>query len=302
MTSIDTAAPVTVRGVAENAGTGVGQIFFQESWQAGALIVLGIAVYSLPMAAMTVAGTLIATASARLVGLPTAHGLQGYCGALVGAAAWATFGDPWPAALATVLGAAACPAVTRALAWLLALVPSSAGSLSVLTAPFCVVSGIVALLAAAIAPGPAAAVAAPVAGDPLPLLGVAVLTGVSQVVLVESWLGGLLMLAGLFVANWRVGVAGLVGSLLGTLTALMASAGAATLTAGLAGYSPCLTAIGLACVFLRPGPLAWVLAAVGAVATVGVQALLALTPVPVYTWPFILTTWAMLLICRRWRG
>lgn len=48
--------------------------------------------------------------------------------------------------------------------------------------------------------------------------------------------------------------------------------------------------------FLRPGVLAWVLAGAGAVVTVGAQALLALTPVPVYTWPFIVVTWLALLL------
>lgn len=299
--STQTLDPVTPKGAVRNFGVGVGQIFLQESWAAGALILLGIAVYSVPMAIATALGTLVATVSARLVGVSTAHGLQGYCGALVGAAAWTTFGAFWPASLATVLGAAACPAVTAALAWLFALAPRAGGPLPVLTAPFCVVSGLVAVLAAAVMPSGVAPAVLP-DGDPLTLVGIAVLTGISQVVLVESWLSGLLILAGLFVAGWRVGVAGLLGSVLGTLTALVTGAAPGALAAGLAGYNPCLVVIAVACVFLKPGALAWVLGCVGAVASVALQALLAMTPIPAYTWPFIVATWLVLLIGDRYRG
>lgn len=294
--STQTLDPVTPKGAVRNFGVGVGQIFLQESWAAGALILLGIAVYSVPMAIATALGTLVATVSARLVGVSTAHGLQGYCGALVGAAAWTTFGTFWPASLATVLGAAACPAVTAALAWLFALAPRAGGPLPVLTAPFCIVSGLGAWLAQAVAPAPPAGASPAVTGNPALQLGEAVLTGIGQVVFAQSWLSGAVVLAALFLCGWRVGVAAFGGSLLGTLTAWASGQPPAELAAGLAGYSPCLTAIALGAVFLRPGVLAWVLAGAGAVVTVGAQALLALTPVPVYTWPFIVVTWLALLL------
>lgn len=301
MTTSQIPGRLTLGGVSRNLADGVGQIFFQPSWLAGLLILLGIAVASVPMAAITALGTLVATASARLVGLATVHGLQGYCGALVGAASWAAFGEVWPATLATVLGAAACPAATQALAWVFARMPVAGGPLPVLTAPFCIVSGIVALLARAVMP---AVQLAPVVyeGGALELFAVAVFAGISQVVLVESWLSGVVILAGLFVAGWRVGVAGLLGSVLGTLTAWAAGTPLAELAMGLAGYSPCLVAIAIAAVFLRPGAFAWGLAAVGAVVTVGVQWLVAMTPIPVYTWPFILVTWLVLVLWGRRRG
>lgn len=280
---------------------GVSQIFLQESWLAGVLMVAGLALYSVPLAAMAVLGALVATVAARLVALSVANGLQGYCGALVGAAAWTSFGSPWPAVLATVVGAAACPAVTQAFAGVFARFARAGGPLPVLTAPFCVVSGLIALLVRAVLPPvtPSVAVAS---GNPVVQLAEAVLTGVGQVVFAQSWLAGLVILVGLFVAGWRVGLAGLIGSLLGTLTGWAAGATPAELSVGLAGYSPCLTAIALAVVFLRPGRTAWLLACVGAVATVGVQHLLLLTPIPVYTWPFIVTTWLMLLIADGARG
>ena len=124
------------------------------------------------------------------------------------------------------------------------------------------------------------------------------LSGVSQVVLVEGALSGAVMLAGLFVAGWRVGVAAAAGSAVGTGIALLTGTPPAAVAAGLAGFSPVLTAIALAAVFLKPGPRAWAWGIAGAAVTWGVTQLLALTPITGYTWPFILTTWALLLIAR----
>lgn len=293
--------PITWAGTARNFAHGVGQIFFQPNPATGLLTLAGIAVWSVPMALMTALGVAVATASARLVGVSTAQGLQGYCGALVGAAAWTTFAHPWPAFLATVLGGAACPAVTKGLDLALTLGGTARAGLPVLTAPFCVVSSLLVLLNQAIIPPAAPAPPAGLEGPPLLLLLQGILAGISQVVLVESWLGGLLMLVGLCLAGWRVGLAAVLGSSLGAATALATGTHVGTVAHGLAGFSPTLTAIALAVVFLKPGWPAWLAAAVGSVVTVGAQALLGLTPAPVFTWPFIVTTWLALLVLRRQR-
>ena len=97
------------------------------------------------MALQVILGTTVSTAAARLLDLRITDGLQGYNGALVGAAAWAAMGVFWPATLLTVVGAAACPAVHRALERVLAPV-----GLPALTAPFCIVSGLLTALLRAI--------------------------------------------------------------------------------------------------------------------------------------------------------
>ena len=282
--------------VARDLAHGIGQVFFQPHAVTGLLIVVGIATYSPLMALEVVLGTAVGTGATALVGLPTAQGLAGYNGALVGAASWATTGRPWPAALATVVGAAACPAVTRALAALL-----ERGRLPVLTAPFCVTSGLIAMLAGSMVPTAGRPESA--AAHPAAVLGFcrSVLTGLGQVVLAESWLTGLLILTGLFVAGWRVGVAGLVGSLVGTVMTV-ATTGLTGAENGLGGYSPALTAIALAAVFLPHGRLAWGLGVVGAVATVLVSWVFEVLPVPTYTWPFVVTTWALLTLAGRWHA
>lgn len=279
--------------VARTLGRGVGQIFFQPHALTGLLIVAGVAVHSPPMAAQVAVGTIVSTEAAHLMGQDADQGLQGYNGALVGAAAWASTGataDGLRAAtLATLIGAAACPAIQAALARALGRF-----DLPVLTAPFCVASGIIAMLVGSLT-GASAPIEAPVSGPTAWLVVRAVLTGVSQVVLVESWPAGVLILAGLFVAGWRVGASALLGSAVGTaMTAASTSLGLAV--HGLGGYAPCLTAIALAAVFVPRGATAWLLAVIGSVLSVFVGWGFASVPVPAYTWPFVVATWAMLLV------
>jgi len=296
---------LTWAGTLRNFAVGISQIFLQETWIGGLLILIGIGCYSVPMAITTAVGTLVATASARLVTLSTDHGLMGYCGALVGCASWATFGHGWhglgAALLATWVGAMACPAITKAGSWIFERIPTVGGPLPVLTAPFCVASGIIALLAKAVAPaGPPPAPATSTLA-PVWQFGQALLTNVGQVVLAQSWIAGAFILAGLFVAGWRVGVAAIVGSLVGTLTALVAGTSLVNLTEGLNGFNPVLVVIAVAVVFLRPGWLSWLIGVVGAIASVAVRWLITLTPVPGYTWPFIITTWVIMVVCGRIR-
>jgi len=285
------AVPSIVSSGVGALGRGVGQIFFQPRALTGLLIVAGIAIYSPLMAFQVVLGTTVSTVAARLLDLRVRDGLQGYNGALVGAAAWAAMGVFWPATLVTVVGAAACPAVHRALERALAPV-----GLPALTAPFCIVSGLLTALLRAID--------APMVPDPAPVSGAtawlgpgAGLTGGSPGVLVDSWVGGVLILAGLFIAGWRVGAAALLGSVVGT-AATLALVPAGQAAHGLGGYSPCLTAIAIGVVLLPPGRRAWVLAVVGSVLTVVVDRLFTEIPVPTYTWPFIVTTWLMLAVVK----
>lgn len=273
-------------------GRGVGQVFLQPHALTGVLIVVGVAVHAPLMALQVLLGTAVSTVAARLLDLRVADGLQGYNGALVGAAAWAATGVSGPATLVTTVGAAACPAVHRAVERTVA----QAG-LPALTAPFCIVSGLLTTLVKAVG-APAASAPAAAGGSTSWLVVHATLTGVSQVVLVDSWVSGALILIGLFVAGWRVGVSALLGSAIGTATTLMLVP-TSEAAHGLGGYSPCLTAIAIGVVLLPPGRRAWVLAITGSVLSVVVDRVFTAIPVPTYTWPFIVTTWLMLLVLNR---
>lgn len=82
--------------------------------------------------------------------------------------------------------------------------------LPALTAPFRVVSGGIALLAQAVRPTAEAQAATTTRATPAWMFGQAVATGISQVVVVASWIGGPLILAELFVAGWRIGLAAVI--------------------------------------------------------------------------------------------
>ncbi|MFD2764976.1 urea transporter [Micromonospora eburnea] len=129
------------------------------------------------------------------------------------------------------------------------------------------------------------------------------LRGAAQVMLQNNPLTGLLILiaigvgAGLAGAPRLVGGA-IVGVAVGTVTALLLRADADSVRQGLFGFSPLLTGIGVL-LFLRGGALLWLLVVFGAAATTITT--LALTPVTrtwgllPFTFPFVLTTWAVLM-------
>ncbi|ARD42057.1 urea transporter [Actinomyces gaoshouyii] len=282
-----------VLGAGHAIALGLGQIFLQPRAWTGMLILAGITVHCPLMALQALLGTVIATVAARSLGLPLEAGLQGYNGALVGLAAWSTLSATWPATLVTTVGAAACPAISR----LLATVCDRSG-LPVLTAPFCVISGLMTMLVGSIAPAPHAGSAAP-DESVVVLLAEGVLTSVAEVVLAPSWIAGLVILVGLLVAGRRVATAALLGATVGTIMCDLAS-GADAAHKGLDGYSPVLTAIAIAAVFLKDGARSWMVALIASALTVIVEWGLALAPIPIYTWPFIITTWAVLAAVR-WR-
>jgi urea transporter len=226
-------------------------------------------------------------------------GLAGYNGALIGAASYATWGEYPPALAATVVGAFAGAAITTLCAWVLQRRGIREFALPVLTAPFCITSGIMALLGARYVP------TAPVA--PLPAASPwaaglkAVLGNISEVILVDRPLTGLLILAGLTIAAWRVGLAALLGAVGEFLIDLATGQDTNKLLHGLLGYSGVLVTIALGVVFVSGS---WqrrtLAAAAGLAVSQAVATALAQTPVPAYTWPFIVPTWLILIALALW--
>lgn len=130
------------------------------------------------------------------------------------------------------------------------------------------------------------------------------LKGLSQVFLVNSWLGGLLILAGLFVASWRVALWALVGSAMGMACAAVCGCEWSEIANGLWGFSPALTAIAIGVTF-RPESATWrwILITIAAllltfVIQLGITPLLALINLPPLTFPFCLATWLTLYATR----
>jgi urea transporter len=136
------------------------------------------------------------------------------------------------------------------------------------------------------------------------------LRGVGQVMFQDNPLSGALFLAAVAWGSYAGGVphvasAGLVALVVATLSALWLHVDEKSLRAGLYGYNGILVGLALA-TFLAPGPLLWVYVALGAivsvVATLGTANALKPWGVAALTFPFVLTTWLLLLATYGFSG
>lgn len=131
----------SLRVVIEGTLCGVGQIFFQDSWRVGLVMLVAIALHSGAAALVAAAGALLSALVAMVFGgsaVAIAAGLYGFNGALVALALGGTFyaldrARAVYAGVAVVVVALAWPAVARALAPM---------GLPTLTSPFVAVSWI----------------------------------------------------------------------------------------------------------------------------------------------------------------
>lgn len=277
---------------------GISQVFLQDHAVAGAIIVVALAMASPRLALLAVLGSAVQSALGALDGRgeEARHGLMGYNGALVGAACSLDLPSLQGAVLATIVGAAACVPLHQAFRRLFEWGPLARFELPVATAPFCTIAGLIHVVVHVLSvPGHLEATE-----DPVRATWAGALNALSEVFLADGWASGAGVLVALLIASWRVGVWAAVGSVLAVAAGWAVSADLDSLSTGLLGYSAVLTAIALGCTFINHLPL-WVRAVavgVGVLLAVGFRALLLATPIPVYTWPFLLTTWTMLIVLR----
>ncbi|MFE0189350.1 urea transporter [Streptomyces sp. NPDC059008] len=261
---------------------------FVGSWQAGVFGLLGAAVSTAAAYAMGV--------ERRTIDL----GTQGFSGCLTGIALYVFLG-PHPSTYAlTIGGAVVCVLAHSALTAMVA-----PWRLPVLTAPFCVVVGVVLAAAPAFTrvwPGGSSA-ALPLAAVP----GVkytwtdlwhGFFANISQVGLSAHWYVGAIMLVGLFVGGIRHGLAAVAGSALAVALSWALGAPPAGVAAGVYGYNAVLVAVAMGGMFLArtvPNALYTMVAvAVTTVLTAALNAYFAPFGGRTLSWPFIVTTWLFL--------
>lgn len=296
MTTVRTDARATWASWGLGLVHGPSQIFFQRNALTGILVLAALFVADWRMGVLALlgaAGGMVGGRLCRYSASDVASGMQSFCGALVGAAVFAALGGVWFGYPLAFVGGIVTGPVTRAIDALFTRTALRRFGLPYTTAPFVVVATVIALSTL-----PWAAEAAPsdLPTDPVPAFLVSLLTNVSQVVLVDSPLSGALILAGLFLASWRVGVAALLGSAVGSATAVVMAEPWSDIANGLANYSGVLTAIALAVTFLRSGIGSWLYALPWIVVTAIVTLLMHRLGLETYTWPYILTTWAALVV------
>ena len=123
------------------------------------------------------------------------------------------------------------------------------------------------------------------------------LKGISQVILIENAITGLLILIAITIESYYLGIIALLSAIIGTLVAKFGGADENTINQGLFGYNSVLTGMTLV-LFLR-GPYMWIVALVGAaiaaIFTSTVMHFMKKTEIPILTFPFIILTWFILL-------
>ncbi|QHM70058.1 urea transporter [Mixta intestinalis] len=289
---------------------GCAQVMFQESALCGLLFFIAVFIaagqaHELTIAVGCLLGTATSTVTAAIL-LPaerekTAQGLYGYNGCLIGTALpffLAATPLMWGVLMfCCLLSVMLTAAMERAFA---------VYRLPVLTAPFVLISWI-ALLAsyhfAALKPGPLPVPVLPhvtAVQTALPLLMPdALLSGVSQVFLLQSDLAGMLMLLGLACSSWRAMLCALGGSIVAFGFAWLMSADAEAFNDGLYSFSAVLTAVALGAAFPFASWRDAIGSVLGVLAAVLVQSALntLLMPLgmPAFTMPFVVVTWCCLL-------
>ncbi|WP_256725629.1 urea transporter [Streptomyces sp. IMTB 2501] len=289
---------------------GLAQVMFLDNAWSGTVFGLALFTADWRYGAYGVGGAALGTGVACLLGVARDRvraGLEGFNSCLI-ALCFAVFLDARRPATA-LLAAAACLVVTVVTAAVVQLL--HVWNLPTLTLPYCLLAGAVTVAAPAfqriwtrggsVAALPHAASGPTILG-PYDVAG-AFLRNLSQVLFMDQWYAGALLLAGLFLASRAAGCVACCGSATSILTAWALGAPAARIADGTMGYNAVLVASALCGVFLAVTRRTLLYALLGAATatalTPAVAALLAPSGGHAFTWPFVLTTLGFLLAARR---
>lgn len=125
------------------------------------------------------------------------------------------------------------------------------------------------------------------------------LKGIAQVFLIDSWVTGIFFLVGLLVCSRAAGIWAALGSAISLVIAIAYGAPASSISSGLFGFSPVLTAIAIGCTFYSVNWRSAIWAVAATIATVfvqaGMDALMMPFGIATLTGPFCITTWLFLL-------
>lgn len=140
-------------------------------------------------------------------------------------------------------------------------------------------------------------------GKRFPFL-LATMKGISQVILIENWVTGLLILTAIMITSLQLGLMAFLSAVVGTLFGRLGGGNPASVERGLYGYNPVLT--GMALYLFLEGPVSWGIALFGAVIsaaiTASVMRFLQPAGMPTLTFPYIVTTWLFMLSSYRFEA
>lgn len=126
----------------------------------------------------------------------------------------------------------------------------------------------------------------------------ALFRGMGQIMLQENAWTGLLFLAAIFYSSPLMSAGAFIAVLSGTITAKLLKYDKDEIQQGLYGFSAALVGVALL-LFYKPSLLVWIaLTVASAVATI-IQHFFIIKQIPVFTFPFVLVTWIVLLLFNK---
>ncbi|MEH7223679.1 urea transporter [Bacillus sp. JJ1566] len=129
----------------------------------------------------------------------------------------------------------------------------------------------------------------------------AALKGISQVMLIENALSGIIILLAITISSFTLGIIAFLSALIAAIIGKLGGVEEQTINQGLLGYNSVLT--GIALTLFLTGPWDWIIALVGATVTAVFTAAMIhamkIRGIPVLTFPFIILTWFTLLASYR---
>lgn len=265
--------------------SGFSQIFLQNDPGCGLLILLGIAVGAPELLGGALLGGLSSMLTAQRRGYASAdieQGLYGYNGILLGMLISVQF--QWSASVPLLIIASAGLSTLMLAPWMKRM--RNRQWLPAFTFPFVLLSWLLLGLAESLQlqPHPSTAVAVEPFGWVNSLAAMA--RGLGQVIFIERPLSGFCLLLGLFVADTRAAIWGLIGSAFGLGFALYQGWEQHSALAGLYGYNAVLAAIAVSQVSRK----VW-LPLVAIILALGLQPGFSAIGLPALTMPFILACW-----------
>ncbi|MCD0457684.1 urea transporter [Chryseobacterium sp. LC2016-27] len=120
-----------------------------------------------------------------------------------------------------------------------------------------------------------------------------ILKGLGQIMLQENPVTGSLFLVGIFYGSLTMGVAALLATISGTVTAFLLKYDKAEINKGLYGFSAALVGVAIM-LFLRPVFISWIILIIGSALATVIQHFFMKRKIPVFTLPFVLITWLIL--------
>ncbi|KMY54490.1 urea transporter [Bacillus sp. FJAT-27231] len=127
------------------------------------------------------------------------------------------------------------------------------------------------------------------------------LKGISQVMLIENAIAGLIILLAITTFSYTLGIIALLSAFIGTFIGMIGGADRQSVNQGLFGYNSVLTGVALTLFLIGPYQfiIALASAALAAVLTAAMMHVMKNTGIPVLTFPFIIMTWFMILASYR---